>query len=418
MRRWRFRDWIISPWFLLVSAGLATPPLLFNTFVPRWLPIIAIVFLAIIGLVRCLATGRILGDTPADWPLLLILLMLPVNLWASADRNTTLSYNYAYIANLAIFWALAGLATAAWLHRITPFLVVGGIALGIVLLLGMVASGGKLPFINRDIYTLLPKGFRPFWNPSGFNPNLAGGMVALFWPLALVLGLQARTWVDRVVALTGIVIFAVQLLLTQSRGALIGAMFATVAVTVLSNRRWLWFWAMGGIAVTVLMLTSTPIPLDAILGGNDSINISLQGRLELWSRALYIVEDFPFTGVGLGMFESVVKALYPPFTFSPDAHFIHAHNIYLHTAAEMGIPGLIGYLSFCIILVTLLLRQVLTRVTHPNRVLATGLLGTLVAFLIHGLFEVIISATRAAIVVWGLFGLMAAVGMSPSGEGR
>jgi len=36
--------------------------------------------------------------------------------------------------------------------------------------------------------------------------------------------------------------------------------------------------------------------------------------------------------------------------------------------------------------------------------------------LTHGLFEVITCATRAAIIVWGLFGLMAAVGMAPSGD--
>lgn len=416
MRRWRFRDWILSPWFLLASAGLATPPLLFNTFVPRWMPIMAIIGLTIVSLLRCLATGRILGNTPADWPLILILLTLPAGLWASADRNTTLSYTYAYIANLAVFWAITGLATVAWLHRVTPLLVIGGIALGVMLLLGLGAVGAKLPFINRDIYELLPHGFRTFWNPSGFNPNLTGGVVALFWPLALALGLRGHTWLDRILGLVGLAILGPQLLLTQSRGGLIGAMCATVAVTVLSDRRWLWVWGSGGMAVTVLILKGTPIPLDTILGSRGALNMSLQGRVELWSRAVYVIQDFPFTGVGLGMFEPVVRILYPPFIIRPDAHFVHAHNIYLHTAAEMGLPGLIGHLSLYLVLVTLLLRGALRSGTHPNRVLAIGLFGTLVAFLTHGLFEVITCATRAAIIVWGLFGLMAAVGMAPSGD--
>ncbi len=416
MRRWQLRRWITSPWFLLIAAVLSTPPLLFSTFVPRWMPIMATAFLALIGLFRSLATGRILGDTPADGPLLLILLMLPVGLWVSADRNTTLFYTYAYIANLAIFWAIAGLATVAWLHRVTPLLVIGGIALGVMLLLGMVASGGKLPFINLDIYTLLPKGFRPFWNPSGFNPNLAGGMVALWWPLALALGLRGNTWPNRILALIGIVVLGAQLLLTQSRGGLIGAACATVVVTVLSDRRWFWIWGTGGIAITVLRLRGIPIPLDAIVGSRDALSLSLQGRVELWSRAVYVVQDFPFTGVGLGMFEPVVRILYPPFIIRPDAHFVHAHNIYLHTAAEMGLPGLIGHLSFYLVLATLLLRGALKSGTHPNNVLAIGLFGTLVAFLTHGLLEVITCATRAAIMVWGLFGLMAAVGMASGSD--
>ncbi len=416
MRRWPLRRWITSPRFLLIAAVLATPPLLFSTFVPRWMPITATAFLAIIGLFRSLATGRILGDTPADGPLLLILLMLPVGLWASADRNTTLSYTYAYIANLAVFWAIAGLATVAWLHRVMPLLVIGGIALGVMLLLGLREVGAKLPFINRDIYELLPHGFRTFWNPSGFDPNLTGGVVALFWPLALALGLRGRTWPNRILALIGIVVLGAQLLLTQSRGGLIGAACATVVVTVLSDRRWLWVWGAGGIAVTVLILKGTPIPLDTILGSRGALNMSLQGRVELWSRAMYVVQDFPFTGVGLGMFEPVVRILYPPFIVQPDTHFVHAHNIYLHTAAEMGLPGLIGHLSFYLVLATLLLRGSLKSGTHPNNVLAIGLFGTLVAFLTHGLFEVITCATRAAIIVWGLFGLMAAVGMASGSD--
>ena len=68
---------------------LAAPPLLFSTFVPRWAPIAAIALLAVVGLLRCLAAGRVLGHTPADWPLALILLTLLVGLWASADRDAT-----------------------------------------------------------------------------------------------------------------------------------------------------------------------------------------------------------------------------------------------------------------------------------------------------------------------------------------
>ncbi len=412
------KAWGASPWFLLIPVALAAPPLLFSTLAPPWAPAAAVALLAAAGLLRCLASGRLLGHTPADWPLLLILLTLPVGLWASADREVTLARTYAFAANLALFWAVAGLAATPWPRRAAPWLAAGGAVLGVLLLLGTTSSGGKLPFIDRDIYDLLPRGFRPFWNPAGFNANLAGGMVALFWPPALALGLHARTWVGRSAALAGAALLAALLLLMQSRGALIGVALATVAVTVLSNRRWWWFWAAAAaVAAAALALGRAAVTPDALLGASDVLGASsLQGRVELWSRALYMIQDFPFTGVGLGMFEPVVKLLYPTFSIGPDTSFYHAHNIYLNTAAEMGIPGLIGHLGLYMVLAILLLRQALAAGPGPIRTTAIGLLGALLVFLAHGMFEVITTATRAAIVVWGLFGLMAAVGAADAAE--
>lgn len=407
-----------SPWPFLAVAILAAPPLLFSTFLPSWAPLAAAGLLAVAYLLRSLALGRLVGQTPADWALLLILVTLPVGLWASANHAMTLPRTYAFLANLGLFWALAGLASTPRLKHLAPLLALGGVALGIALMLGTTASGGKLPFINRDIYSLLPRGFRPFWNPAGFNPNLVGGMIALFWPLALAAGLHARTFLGRVAALAGVAILGGLLLLAQSRGALIGIALATLAVLMLSSRRWWWIWAVGVVVAAIgLALTGAPITFDAVLGTSDILGASsLQGRLELWSRALYMIQDFSFTGVGLGMFEPVVKLLYPTFSIGPDAEFLHAHNIFLNVAAEMGLPGLIGHLSLYLVLGGLLLRQALAWGASPVRPLAIGLFGTLLAFLIHGQFEVITMATRAAILVWGLFGLMAAAGMAPRAE--
>ena len=56
--------------------------------------------------------------------------------------------------------------------------------------------------------------------------------------------------------------------------------------------------------------------------------LSLDSRVEIWSRALYALQDFPFTGVGLGTFRRVVNLLYPLFLVPPDVDIAHAHNIF------------------------------------------------------------------------------------------
>ena len=74
------------------------------------------------------------------------------------------------------------------------------------------------------------------------------------------------------------------------------------------------------------------------------VTSGLDGRLEIWSRALYAIQDFPFTGLGFGTFEQVVAVLYPLF-LNPAGTVPHAHNLFLQVAVDLGLPGLVAYLA-------------------------------------------------------------------------
>jgi O-antigen ligase len=136
---------------------------------------------------------------------------------------------------------------------------------------------------------------------------------------------------------------------------------------------------------------------------------NLQSRQELWLRAIYINQDFALTGVGLGMVEPVIRLLYPTFLLPPEIRFNHVHNMYLQTGAELGLLGLVAHLSFYIVLFYLLLQRALDPNAGRNQILALGLLGSLITFLVQGFFDTITDSPQVAILVWGLFGLMMAV---------
>jgi putative inorganic carbon (HCO3(-)) transporter len=70
--------------------------------------------------------------------------------------------------------------------------------------------------------------------------------------------------------------------------------------------------------------------------------------LEVWSRAIYGIQDFPFTGMGMNAFRKVVPVPYPLFTVSPDVDIRHAHNEFLQAALDLGIPGLIAFITLYI----------------------------------------------------------------------
>ena len=65
---------------------------------------------------------------------------------------------------------------------------------------------------------------------------------------------------------------------------------------------------------------------------------NVSGRMELWSRALYGIQDFPITGMGMNAFRKVMPVLYPTFLTSPDFDVAHAHNHLLQAALDLGTP--------------------------------------------------------------------------------
>jgi len=395
---------------------LALPALLFGPLMSPWAPPAASLGLLIVVGLHRLATGRLLGQTPLDGPLLLLLLLLPVGLAVTAEPSITLPRTYAVIANVAIFLAVAAQRESPWLHHSGWVLLWGGLVLGVALVLGTNFGSNKLPFIDREIYTLLPGGWRPFWNPAGFNSNLSGGLLALFWTPAVILIWLGNSWQQRDFAKLVVVVLTVLLLLTQSRGALLGIGLALLVITLLHDRRWAIAWGLVLVGLLGLVYQSGAGPLlESILGRSDLFGDgSLQGRQQLWQQAILIIRDFPLTGVGLGMFEPTVRQLYAPEALTNTAQaFKHAHNLYLQAGAEMGLPGLGGHLAIYLPLLYLLWRRASDRRVGYERTLALGLLGSLIVFLTHGFFEVITYAPRAAVVVWALFGLMVAVTTRP-----
>jgi putative inorganic carbon (HCO3(-)) transporter len=70
----------------------------------------------------------------------------------------------------------------------------------------------------------------------------------------------------------------------------------------------------------------------------------LDQRVEIWSRAIYAIQDFSLTGLGLGTFERVIAVLYPLF-LNPEGTVPDAHNLFLQVAVDLGLPGLVAYLA-------------------------------------------------------------------------
>jgi putative inorganic carbon (HCO3(-)) transporter len=329
--------------------------------------------------------------------------------------SVTLPRTYALIANIALFWAIAAQRESRWLFLSSWALLAAGLLISGITLVGTNFTGSKFPIIGKAIFNAIPTFWHPFWNPGGMNPNLSGGLLALFWVPAFVFLIKGPGWKLRLAGGATTIILTTMLLLAQSRGALLGLLVAVVILTILINWRFLFIWIL--LVATSLVALSQLFPdlsLDVLFSGSGGNITSLSGRLEIWSRALYMIQDFSFTGVGQGMVEPVIHILYPLFLISPDTAFGHAHNIYLNTAAEMGLPFLVAMLAFYLLMIFLPLKQLSQNPSRLAASMSLALFGIVIVYLTHGLIDTITSSPRVAIIVWGLFGLLVAVTTSHS----
>ena len=395
---------------LLVVAAIA-PALLFPT------PTRLLVLMAVPIVWSCatLTTGRAVPRTPLNISLCFLLGMVAVSLYATFDVRFSLGKVSGVILGALLFWAVTRWITTRerLLLGVAAFLLAGG-GLAIIGLLGTNWID-KFPMLGAVIRRL-PKAIRGVPGAEeGFQPNAVAGCLVLFVPLQVALlagGTQswASAWRSRtdretwptVIQAFLLTLTAGTLLLTQSRGAWVGLLVAALAFLVWHTRltRALAATAVVGFALLAWALGPGRLFNLAISQSGPGMAGNVSGRMELWSRALYGIRDFPFIGMGMNAFRKVLPILYPTFLTSPDFDVAHAHNHLLQAALDLGVPGLIAYVSIWMVTSVLLVMVYRRSEERVYRVVATGLGTGLIAHFVFSMTDAIPLGAKVGVLFW------------------
>jgi len=353
-----------------------------------------------------------------------------VSLWASPPPlRQELSLPRAYILawNLCLFWTVAthSRRRVELFHLAVAGLVVGSMAIAGVSLVGT-QWPRKIPLLGSFVALLPSRVLSLPGAEAGINANQVGGSLLYVVPLLLALVVHLlvgrRAWLGGLLLALPTVGLALLLVATQSRASLLGLAVATGLMAVLALPR-------GGTllagAVVAGMALAPFLPWERVQdlwngSGPEVISpatgaISLAGRVEIWSRALYGIQDFAFTGMGLGTFRRVVHLLYPLFLIPPDQDIAHAHNFFLQTALDFGLPGLVAVLALHLVALARLFRHRLRPGPLP-RAWAIGLLGSLIGQGIYSQVDAIAMGSKPNFLLWYLLALT--VGLAGSGGRR
>jgi O-antigen ligase len=316
--------------------------------------------------------------------------------------------------------------TAVWTatpRRLEIAVVLFSLTASAVLIVGLIgAAFNPLKFIGHTpaldaSYEYLPtvKLALPGLQDGHVNANALGGTALLVLPLCLAMAFPVRMPEGgaRLMARSGMAASFVAgsiLLVSLSRTAWLAAAL-TLIVAVACHRRGRRFLAVATMVVALmgwLGLQALPENWRANLDSAVySTWFSVEVRRALAQDAMAALSDSPLLGIGINQFHTapIAAAIYQTDYFS------HAHNTFLQTALDVGIPGLAGYLW----LFGVLLRQAWEAARRETVVgrLAAGAGLSLVAIHLFGLGDAIALGAKVGAFQWMCAGLIVAIRHMP-----
>jgi hypothetical protein len=247
----------------------------------------------------------------------------------------------------------------------------------------------------------------------------------------------AGSWLTLRVPVLGswflVVLLLAGLLASFSRGAWLGAVIGIFSMALALGARARW-WALAALALGALILALGGVGLlpsfvatrlasitryisffDASAVAVTPGNFAVVERMSQMQAGARMFLAYPLTGVGPGNYSMAYS------TFAVGQWYVsrgHAHNYYLHIAAETGIVGAIAYIALLVGLVRQALITLRCTTDIVWRSAAIGCCGIIAAVIGHDLFENlhVLSMGIQIASVWGLLTIIEELAKRPQNE--
>jgi len=416
-------DFILISNFVLITVLYAL--LMFTDEVP--LP--GLILLGVLWLAFGIITRRISFATPMDLPIIGLVGLLPLSFAISIDRNLTLPKIYGLVLSIPVFYVIVNfIRRRSRLQLAATAVIFLSFATAMLGLLGTDWNESKFTFLSQ-FYQFFPNFIKAIPGApvgQGINANTLGGALTFFLPFLISLlwdkggfkrmldknsqRVSLKNILYKVGILFALLLASITLLLSQSRGAYIGCAFGLFVLAIWKDQRFLWLIPLIALFIIIAQQDfESGSLLDLISQLDTSGEATLLNRLDLWRNTIYLIQDFPVTGIGLSTFGPVFVNFYTFNIFQyGDLVFFHAHNNLLNVAVEMGLPALVLYCT--------MLGGFFTMAWHTYRTgrafiraLTIGLACGMLAHQVFGLMDAYTLGKKFGVIMWIYFGLITAL---------
>ncbi len=232
------------------------------------------------------------------------------------------------------------------------------------------------------------------------NPNTLGQFLVLVLPVSVALFLTQKDGLSKFYYLCATGVLAMALVLTYSRGCYLAVMLSIFVMIIILKPKCIWLFFAGAI-LAMFVLPDSIVNRFASIGNLSDSSTSF--RVYVWIGTVDLLKIFWPCGIGLGI-DSYSK-VYPYFAY-PGVLVNHAHNVYLQTAADFGIMGIV----ICVLLFLSYFRNGFSSYrkigNRADQILIISLAAAMVGLLAAGMFDYIFYNYRVFFVFAASLGFM------------
>ena len=350
---------------------------------------------------------RFFERTILDWAIAVLLIQIFMTILFAYNPEFSRPKIFGVLFTIFFFYAIVALLSTETLIKFSLLFFLGG---GLILSVFSIVNMNWYPIthfnkIIPEISEYIPK---INWNlpgaERGINPNALAGILILVFPLSVLLLLsnlkgkednrlisnKLFSWVVYSVSfcLMGSIVF-----FTQSKGGWTGLLVGMwiLFLSWKSKKRSLLLFLL----IAILIFSFTIIRPASLI---NEIKTDISVRKPWLVVGIQTVSDHPIVGIGLNWMR---KTSWIDST--------HVHNHFLNTAAELGIPALVAYLSILIgagyMSYQIWLKSNIVWIRTATKGLACGQL----AHLIFGIGDSIPLGAKPGIFFWFSLGLIASM---------
>ncbi len=397
--------WLVR--YELVWLAVAAPFLLFpGRGTPFGLALIVTIWGA-----RWIAAGRLTRRTILDRPILVLFLAVGISLAVSVSPARSWLRVPVIILGAAVYYALVNsVREERHIHWLAVGLILAGLGFALVGLLGTDWSALRiveLPGLAEHIPSIIRYAAPGGVGVEFLNPRQVAGALIVFLPISLALLALGPGRGMRLFAGLATAVMGGMLVLTESIPGLAALVVVLFLLAVWRSRWSLMLIPVVLALVVVGLLTYGPREVAATLLSLDNpVGAAVVLRLDIWSRALAMIHDAPLTGTGLDTYQVMQWQFYPGFLLGPEAH---AHNLYLQTALDLGVPGLAAFLWLLVAFGKVLVQACRMPLNREQRALLVGAALSVLAHLTYGLMDMTPWGSRTQVGFWAVLGTAAAL---------
>jgi O-antigen ligase len=287
--------------------------------------------LALLILVSFLA-GMIRADrmwVEISYPVMFLVLGVSLFMgWSQANDKSLARYliQHSYLVPILIFIVINNLNPDVKLIRANLFVVS---VIGAIIGLGTLAM-----YLRTGVPRIIFQ-----WD----SQNLGAAFLGLTLPFPVLALLEAKQAIQRSFWVAIILAIGAGIAVSQTRAILLGSLLAIIYIGW-RDRRAL------KIMLPILLVAAVMAPalifsrLLMLIGRGPNADWSTVGRIQVWLNSLQLLPHYFLRGMGISNFHGIYMASFP-YSFLPAQH---PHNLILHYIFEIGVFGMIAYMTIII----------------------------------------------------------------------